>query len=107
MRKYRGTDGGIEIDKTDPSPMRKARSVSMNNGPTKIDAKDIIDTAISYQIPSVGINSNKNGGSECKVCGAKTAYDNRHICIDCWKKYKDEIISGIKDALEEVEIEIE
>lgn len=112
MRKYVDRKGGVEVEKHDTSismtenvQIQKAKA--RNTAPQKIEAACVIDTAISYQVPTVGSNSAENGGSTCVVCGTQTAYDNRHFCVECWKKYKKEMIEGIKEALADTEIEIE
>ncbi len=105
MRRYVDKTGGLEIEKKESTVQKTKRRIEPSI-PNKIEAVDVIDTAISYQVPSVGTNSNENGGSECKICGIKTSYDNRYFCVECWKKYKDEMIEGIKQSLEDVEIQI-
>lgn len=107
MRKHVERFDGIEIEKKEsdvPKEVLKARKV--NKGPIRIQATDVIQTAISYQMPSVGISPSEHG-SECRVCGEKTSVDNRHFCVECWKKYKDELLGNIQSELEDFEFEIE
>lgn len=112
MRKYVDRKGGIEVEKHDtPVSMNEdieiQKSKARNTAPQKIEATCVIDTAISYQVPTIGSNSAENGGSTCVVCGTHTSYDNRHFCVECWKKYKDEMISGIKECIQDIEIDID
>lgn len=106
MRKYTDRRGGLEIEKKESQveserALKKARMVPIN-----VEPAAVIDTAISYQVPTVGSNSTENGGNTCVVCGIQTAYDNRHFCVECWKKYKDDLVDKLKESLDDVEIEI-
>lgn len=117
MRTYTDKRGGLKIDKYDSNEVapnstnkqtRRKKSVeTVNTEPNKIPAKEIVETAESYQLPQFTHNHATNGGSECVFCGKKTAFDNRHVCVDCWQKYKDELFEGIKQAVSDVDISIE
>lgn len=117
MRKYTDKRGGLEIEKyesneivpdtTKKSARRKSTVAKTETvEPKPITAKDIVETAESYQLPMFTHNPTVNGGSQCVFCGEKTSYDNRHVCIACWKKYKDELFDGIKQAVSDVDINI-
>lgn len=117
MRKYVDKRGHLEIEKYEPNEIvpgvtqktarRKTTAAKTETvEPKPITAKDIVETAESYQLPMFTHNSSENGGSQCVFCGEKTSYDNRHVCIACWKKYKDELFEGIKQAVADVDINI-
>lgn len=110
MRQYKDPRGGLTIDKTesvqrDEKKENRTRRKEVSN--KDVGADVLIDTLCSYQQAIFTNNPTENGGSECLLCGKKTSYDNRHVCSDCWKIYKDEIVTGLKDALSDTDIRIE
>lgn len=118
MRTYTDKRGGLKVDKYESNetlpddvkksvPRRKKAVYSEKSDAKKITAQQIVETAESYQIPQFTHNLAVNGGSECVFCGVKTAFDNRHVCIECWKKYKDDLFEGIKQIVSDVDISIE
>lgn len=71
-----------------------------------LSAEDAIDTMQSYQTGNFSfVDSSAKG--VCAFCGKQTAFKNRHVCVDCWKKYKDEIIDGLKTAVKDVELKLD
>lgn len=107
MRRYIDRKGGLTVEKTEAKDQ-----VQVFKEPNQPINKDVpagmmLDTMVSYQLPMFTSNPNANGGSECVFCGTKTSYDNRHVCVECWKKYKDEIALGIREAISDVDIHIE
>ena len=109
MRKYSDKRGGLDVFKseentTSKQEVRKSRSFDM---PHNVPAAMMLDTMVSYQQGQFTNNPSENGGSECVFCSAKTSYDNRHVCADCWKKYKNEIADGIREAVSDVDVHIE
>lgn len=113
MIRYKDPKGGLEIEKYDstekPSTQAKKKMTQKVKpvAETKLSGKDIVDTMQSYQLPTLTVNSTENGGANCLICGAKTAFDNRHICLVCWKKYKEDMFDALKQAVEDVDISIE
>lgn len=109
MRKYRDKNGGLEIEKSDPiiTPVQESRKSRSFDMPHNVPAAMMLDTMVSYQQGQFTNNPSENGGSECVFCGTHTSYDNRHVCADCWKKYKNEIADGIREAVSDVEVHIE
>ena len=71
-----------------------------------LSAKDAIDTMQSYQTGNFSFVDSSSKGV-CAFCGKQTAFKNRHVCVDCWKKYKDEIIDGLKTAVKDVELKLD
>ncbi len=110
MRRYSDKRGGLVVEKTDSTPtaQKTANKVhrSFENSNSLVDAGLMMDTMASYQMAIFTNNPTENGGSECVFCGEKTSYDNRHVCVECWKKYKEDIIEGIKGAISDVQISI-
>lgn len=71
-----------------------------------LSAENAIDTMQSYQTGNFSfVDSSAKG--VCLICGKQTAAKNRHICVDCWKENKDEIIDGLKSAVKDVELKID
>ena len=107
MRQYVDKNGGLTVEKYD-SPVKKTQEkakVSFS-GQTTVSAKDMLDTLQSYQLAMFSVNDS-NGTSKCVFCGVPIAYGNRHVCVDCWKVKKNEIIEGLKAAVDETEFKIE
>lgn len=108
MRTYVDKNGGLTVEKHDsvakPTATKAARTVVQEN--KKVSLADMVETAESYQLPMFTVNKTENGGSQCAFCGEKTAYDNRHVCINCWKKYHKEIFEQINSKVNAVDITI-
>lgn len=87
----------------------KTESVQKNDTISKnvvLSAEDAIDTMQSYQTGNFSfVDSSAKG--VCAFCGKQTAFKNRHVCVDCWKQNKDEIIDGLKSAVKDVELKID
>lgn len=107
MRRFVDSNGGLEIEKHDSIEVEKEEPVVYSvDKPFKISGEKAIETAYSYQLPMFSENKSENGGSQCVACGKKTSYDNRHVCVDCWKKYSNEIFDTMKNQLSKTEISI-
>lgn len=109
---YTDKNGGMTIEKEDSvstskKSARKARKQEVSQEPKNVPASLMIDTAYSYQQPAFTKNPDENGGSECLFCGTKTAYDNRHVCVECWKQYKNDIFESLKTALADFDVSIQ
>lgn len=108
MRRYKDPKGGLEIDmqeSTQSQRYSKRRESQANNVQQNIPCDKVVETAWSYQLPMFG--GSPSGGQECLICGTKTSYDNRWICVECWKKYNKDFEDGIKNAVSDVEIQIQ
>lgn len=107
MSRYTDKNGGLVVDKVEP-----AKETVVNQKPNSankilaISAEDAIDTMQSYQTGNFSVlDSSANG--VCVFCGKQTAAKNRHVCVECWTKHKDEIIDGLKTAVKDVEFKID
>lgn len=105
MKRYSDRTGGLVVEKTES--VEKAKTVSNNVKTNPISASDVIDTAISYQVSTFPNGAADDKQGVCLICGKKTAYSNRHFCVDCWKQYHSQMLDGIKNAVADVEIKID
>lgn len=108
MSRYTDKNGGLSVDKT--SPAKTQNKVPEKNeivAGGKITGTEILETAQSYQLPQFTANPSEKGGSECRICGKKTSFDNRHVCVSCWTEYNKEMIDSLKSAVSNIEIKIE
>lgn len=107
MSRYVDRKGGLIVDKTesDKTFISEPKSTSMNRS-VVISGQDAIDTMQSYQSGNFSFLDSSSKGA-CLICGKQTAAKNRHICVDCWKENKDEIIDGLKTAVKDVELKID
>lgn len=110
---YIDQKGGMMIEKEDSvgtskkTARKAARKQAVVQEPKSVPASLMIDTAYSYQQPAFTKNPDENGGAECLFCGVKTAYDNRHVCVECWKQYKNDIFESLKTALADFDMSIQ
>lgn len=108
MRKYVERSDNIEIIKSEEDTKPKKKNLyESKKEVTSVPAISLLDTALSYQQAIFTSNSDENGGGECVFCGAHTAYDNRNVCVECWKKYNSEIFDGLKKEMSNIVIQIE
>lgn len=105
MKRYSDRTGGLVVEKTEP--VAKPETVTANIKMNAISASDVIDTAISYQVSTFPNGASDDKQGVCLICGKKTAYSNRHFCVDCWKQYHSQMLDGIKNAVADVEIKID
>lgn len=105
MKRYSDRNGGLVVEKTEP--VAKPKIAETNIQTNSISASDVIDTAISYQVSTFPNGSADDKQGVCLICGKKTAYSNRHFCVDCWKQYHSQMLDGIKNAVADVEIKID
>lgn len=105
MRRYADKNGGLVVEKTDPvNPVKNQTQTNKTGG--YISAKDAIETMQSYQTGNFSVVDASAKGV-CVFCGKQTAFKNRHVCVDCWTKHKDEIVDGLKTAVKDVEFKID
>lgn len=105
MKRYSDKSGGLIVEKTEP--VEKPQIVSENVEIKPVSATDVIDTVISYQVSTFPNGAVNDKSGICLICGKKTAYSNRHFCVDCWKQYHSQMLDGIKNAVADVEIKID
>lgn len=106
MRRYTDKNGGLVVEKVEST---KTESVQKNDTISKnvvLSAENALDTIQSYQTGSFSVVDSSAKGV-CVFCGKSTAFKNRHVCVDCWKQNKDEIIDGLKAAVKDVELKID
>lgn len=109
MNRYVDRRGGLSVEKTDKVEKQKVVdtvSTFSATAPVTITGDEAFETMLSYQTGNFAKTDSSEKGV-CKICGAKTAYKNRQICVDCWKKYNQEIVDGLKTAVKDVEIKID
>lgn len=114
MVKYVDPRGGLEVEKRESTnktmltnKKKTVNKIAKEEQKKALNAVQIVDTMESYQLAAISSTPTENGGATCLICGNKTAFDNRHICFDCWKKYKTDMFNAIKNAVEDVDIDIE
>ena len=106
MRRYTDKSGGVVVEKRESENKNQVEKKEKMKEPVSVSASDMIDTMYSYQVQSFFNGSSSEKGS-CVICGKETAYVQRKCCVDCWKKYKEEILNGIKSSVSDVEFKID
>ena len=106
LRKYSDKNGGLIVEKTEPSDNISVAKQSLVRNQSTISAADAIDTMQSYQTGNLSVLDSSEKGT-CAFCGNITAFKNRHVCLNCWKENSREIIDGLKTAVKDVEIKID
>lgn len=97
-------DGAILVEQTYPTDdvavvSKKTRSVSMG-GTKTINVTDVLDTYAGYIPQRFGMNDGAEDSGECIICGAKTQYPLRKICVPCLEKYGDGLYEACKLCIE-------
>lgn len=105
MRRYSDKNGGLVVEKTDVTDKSNVSNKKVSTT-VSLSASEIIDTMQSYQTGNFSVLDSSSKGV-CAICGNQTAAKNRHICVECWKQNKDNIIDGLKTAVKDVELKIE
>lgn len=106
MRRYADKNGGLIVEKVDRVDTVKVTKSNSVKKASYLSAANAIDTMQSYQTGNFSVVDSSAKGV-CAICGNTTAFKNRHVCVDCWKQYKDEIIDGLKTAVKDVELKID
>lgn len=106
MKRYTDKRGGLIVEKTEPIDKISVEKRSVIKKEATISASDTIDTLQSYQTGNFSVLDSSEKGI-CVFCGNQTSFKNRHVCIDCWKENKNEIIDGLKTAVKDVELKID
>lgn len=68
----------------------------------EIQVMDVLDSFAGYLVPRLEIESEEEPGT-CSICGGLTSKKLRKICFNCMQKYKDELYSGFKNAINQKE----
>ena len=104
-------DGAILVEQTYPADdvevvSKKTRSAPMSDTKT-INVSDVFDTYAGYIPQRFGMNDGAEDSGECIICGAKTQYPLRKICVPCLEKYGHEIYENAKNCIDEGESDFE
>lgn len=68
--------------------------------PDKIAVTDILDTMTGFVIPRFNLVKDSDGSGECLVCGKRTAYKMRKLCVDCMEKHGKVFYEKARNAIE-------
>lgn len=103
-------DDGILVEQTPVNDIietvSKVKRVARFENLTKeITAKDLIGTLAGYMSPRFGVNKAEDGAGECVICGAKTQYTKRKMCVDCIENYGVEnLLAKLGETVDDSEI---
>lgn len=97
-------DGSVMVEQTYTDDSATVVSKKMRSAPvgeTKmINVTDVFDTYAGYIPQRFGMNDGAEDSGECIICGAKTQYPLRKICVPCLEKYGREIFKKCKESIE-------
>lgn len=104
-------DDGIVIE-SKPAEEKKESVYSVKSAKsagrkTEINVADVLDAYAGYMPQRFGMNDASLGAGECVICGGKTQYTTRKICVPCLDKYGKEIYKNAKEAIENSQISFE
>lgn len=92
------TEGASAIDEV---------AVKRNEQSThEISVEDAIDTMAAYLLPKFKVEKDPNNPGTCVFCGKETAYQMRHLCVDCMGSVSNDLYRRIKSAIAAREAEI-
>ena len=104
LRRYTDKSGGVVVEKYESGEVQdKTKNSTASSSIPALSAVDVIDTMISYQIPTF-TNGGVGDAGTCLICGVSTAYSNRKVCVNCWKEHKDYILDSLKNAVRDIQI---
>lgn len=97
-------DGAILVEQTYPTDdvevvSKKTRSAPMSETKT-INVVDVLDTYAGYIPQRFGMNDGAEDSGECIICGAKTQYPLRKVCVPCLEKYGRDVYEKCKGSIE-------
>lgn len=94
---------GTKVMVNDESVMAKD-TMSVQKAPAKlpqeIDTVDFFDAMVGYTMPRFNLNLDVDEEGECVICGKKTAYAKRKLCVDCMEKYAVDLYPKAKAAIQ-------
>lgn len=90
-----GTNAADEISVERSAPA--TREISVN---------DAIDTMAAYLLPKFKVEKDSSNPGTCLFCGKETAYQMRHLCVDCMGSVSNDLYRRIKSAIVAGETEI-
>lgn len=85
------------------APVQKSRS---NNTNVEIPVLDAIDTLAAYLLPRFKVEKSADNPGTCYICGKNTAYQMRHLCVDCMDRVSDDLYQKTRAAVEAKETSI-
>lgn len=72
----------------------------------EISVEDAIDTMAAYLLPKFKVDKGSSNPGTCVFCGKETAYQMRHLCVDCMGSASNDLYRRIKSAITAGETEI-
>lgn len=72
----------------------------------EISVEDAIDTMAAYLLPKFKVEKDSSNPGTCVFCGKETAYQMRHLCVDCMGSVSNDLYRRIKSAIVAGETEI-
>lgn len=72
----------------------------------EISVNDAIDTMAAYLLPKFKVDKDASNPGTCVFCGKETAYQMRHLCVDCMGNVSNDLYRRIKSAIAAGETEI-
>lgn len=72
----------------------------------QISVNDAIDTMAAYLLPKFKVEKDASNPGTCIFCGKETAYQMRHLCVDCMSNVSNDLYCRIKSAIAAGETEI-
>lgn len=103
INRFVSSDGMLTVEKHDSPNPYAVRTMAERE--VSIDCSKILDTAFSYMSPEYKIAQNGKS-AQCEICGAATGMSNRYICPRCWKTYEADILKGLKEATEDLIVDV-
>lgn len=89
----------VEV-KQRPDVVAPRRATARN---VEIHIEDVVDALASYTPFNVEKGS---GDGKCLICNTKTQYPIRKICVNCMKRFSDQIHQNAVDAVERGDMSI-
>lgn len=97
-------DGAVMVEQTYADDSATVVSKKMRSAPVSenktINVTDVFETYAGYIPQRFGMNDGAEDNGECIICGAKTQYPLRKICVPCLEKYGKEIFEKCKESIE-------
>lgn len=65
-----------------------------------ISVVDVLDTIAGYVMPSFYMVPDSEESGQCLLCGKRTAYKMRKLCVDCMKEHSREYYEKARAAIQ-------
>lgn len=99
-------DGTVITETPSVSENVSVQKVRRNSTNVEIPVLDAIDTLAAYLLPRFKVEKSPDNPGTCYICGKSTAYQIRHICVDCMDRVSDDLYQKTKAAVEAKETNI-